>query len=151
MQQATHNQLNIVKKTSGWMSPAVPELTSNKTSLSSGPVTFEQLSWLGGIQYIGGIIGSISFGYFSTLFGSKRTTHFLAIPFICAWVMIFVGNHYYYILIARLVNSCIVIYRNNFRNSFGLFSSIQQKISGWASGGALSVVILYVSEIANDE
>lgn len=89
----------------GWMSPAIPILTSNSTLLSHGALSLsnEQISWVGSINYLGGFVGSLSFGYLKTLFGSKRITLFLAIPFICVWLIIYFGNHYYCLLIARLV------------------------------------------------
>lgn len=88
---------------SGWMAPAEEKLKSNSTLLSNGPLTTDQISYVGSINYFGGFVGALSFGYLNSLFGSKRIVLFLAIPFLCVWLIIYFGNHYYCLLIARLV------------------------------------------------
>ncbi|XP_055295134.1 facilitated trehalose transporter Tret1-like [Sitodiplosis mosellana] len=109
----------------GWVSPAIPRLTSDHTPLSSGPLSNEQVSWIGSINCIGALIGALSFGYITNLMGSKRSILFLTLPSIVFWLLIEFGNTYYHILIARFVG-------------------------GWAGGGMQTSLILYVSEIAND-
>lgn len=87
----------------GWVSTTLPHLASKHTPLLSGPICNDQLSWIGSINCIGALIGSFSVGYLSNLLGSKRTTHFLAIPYVISWLLIYFGNTYQHILIARFV------------------------------------------------
>lgn len=110
----------------GWLSPALSILSSNSTPLSSGPLTNEEISWLGSIGPIGGLIGSLSFGYFASLLGSKRGVLIIAAPIMLFWLLILFGNMFYHILIAEF-------------------------ICGWAGGGTQSTITLFISEIANDE
>lgn len=72
------------------------------------------------------MIGSLTFGYFITSLGSKRALLFLTIPDILFWLLIYFGNSFYHILIAKF-------------------------LGGWAATGAHGGAILFVSEIANDE
>lgn len=110
----------------GWVSPALAKLSSKESPLISGPLTNEQISWIGSINCIGGLIGALSCGYFTYLVGSKRALLILTIPSITFWTLIYFGNTYYHILVARF-------------------------ISGYAGAGIQTIVILYVSEIANDK
>lgn len=110
----------------GWCSPALQKLTSESTPLSHGPFTNEEVSWIGSINAIGGLFGSLSFGYFITIMGCKRAMIVLTFPAIVFWIMIYFGNSYIEIFIARAVN-------------------------GWGGGGIQTTVILYIAEIANDE
>lgn len=110
----------------GWTSPALPFLSSKDTPLESGPLTNDQISWIGSINCAGGLCGTISLGYFISKMGSKRAILLLTIPEVAYWILIYFGNHYYYILIARVLN-------------------------GFAGGGILTSLVLYISEIANDE
>lgn len=136
----------------GWATTAMPILSSNDTPLESGPMPTEEISWigrftakitpilqiylfcifipnilqiLGSINSIGGILGTIAIGYIVSLLGSKRAILFLTLPEIAFWVLIYYGNHYYYILVARV-------------------------LSGF-TGAGLVPIVLYLSEIANDE
>lgn len=110
----------------GWISPAIPILISSDTPLLSGPLTNDQVSWIGSINSIGALCGALSFGYFTSFIGCKRATLFLSIPMFTYWLLIFFGRTYYHILIARF-------------------------IAGLTGGGIQTTIILYISEIANDE
>lgn len=111
----------------GWVSPAIPKLSSAGTPLiKSGPLTNDQISWIGSINCVGGLLGSFSFGYFTAMLGSKRAVFFLAFPLAAFWLLIYYGDTYYHILIARF-------------------------IGGWAGGGVRSSIMLYISEVANDD
>ncbi|XP_037040406.1 facilitated trehalose transporter Tret1-2 homolog [Bradysia coprophila] len=110
----------------GWVAPALPTLASQDTPLvESGPLSNEQLSWIGSINCIGSLVGSVAFGYVTASIGCKRATLLLAIPSIAFWLLIHFGINYYYILFA---NFC----------------------GGWVTGGSASTIVLYISEIAND-
>lgn len=112
--------------TNGWMSPAVPILSSNDTPLESGPLTNEDISWIGSINAFGAICGTIALGYFISLMGTKRAILLLAIPEDLFWIFIYFGTHYYYILIARV-------------------------LIGISGGGILTSLVLFIAEIANDK
>lgn len=110
----------------GWNSPALPKLASDSTPLLSGPLTNEEISWVGSISFIGALLGALSFGYFTDLMGSKRVVLFLAAPTITFWSLIYFGSNYHHILIARFIN-------------------------GISGAGTRTAIILFVSEVANDE
>lgn len=109
----------------GWVSSALPILTSDNTPLIR-PLTNDETSWVGSVNCVGAIIGSLSFGYIATLLGSKRAVIFLAFPIIIFWLLIYFASVYYHILLARF-------------------------IGGWAGGAVHSTVLLYIAEISNDE
>ena len=78
------------------------------------------------MNVLGALIGSLTFGYFLTSLGSKRALLFLTIPDIIFWLLIYFGDSFYQILIAKF-------------------------LGGWAATGAHGAAILFVSEIANDK
>lgn len=113
--------------TSGWLSPSLPILLSNNTPLtSSGPITYDDLSWISSIGSIGSICGTFICGILSVVLGPKRAMIFLAFPPIVFWLLVHFGNSITHILIARFA-------------------------TGLTGGGMQAGVALYVSEIANDE
>lgn len=105
----------------------MPKLVSKENPpLASGPLTSEQISWVGSLNCIAAIIGSATFGYFTPLIGSKRSLIVLASPLVAFWLIIYFSQTYYHVLIARF-------------------------IGGWTASGIQGGTILFVSEIANDE
>ncbi|XP_055307284.1 facilitated trehalose transporter Tret1-like [Sitodiplosis mosellana] len=110
----------------GWISPAIPKLTSESTPLTSGLLTTQQVSWIGSISCIGVLVGSLSFGYFTSFMGCKRAMLFLTVPSIGAWLLIYFGQTFDHILLSRA-------------------------LSGWSTGGITTTIILFVSEIANND
>lgn len=65
----------------GWLSPAILILQSpNKSPLTSGPITVEQISWLGSCLYAGGLFGFVLLLIVNRYFGLKMTHFFGAIP-----------------------------------------------------------------------
>lgn len=108
------------------MSPALPILSSDDTPLLSGPMSSQQVSWIGSINCLGALCGTLSLGYFISLLGCKRAMLILSMPCILFWLFIFFGDQYYHLLLARIA-------------------------SGYAGGGTQTSLILYVSEIANDK
>lgn len=88
----------------GWASPALQQLTSESTPLASGvPFTNAQVSWIGSINCVGGLIGSVSLGYFITLMGCKRAMLVLTFPVIIFWLLIYFGDSYLHIFAARFI------------------------------------------------
>lgn len=85
----------------GWLSPALPELLSESTPLTTGPLTNEQLSWIGSINALSGIFGTFFFGCVTACFGCKRAAILLSTTCFTFWTLIYMGNTYYHVLIAR--------------------------------------------------
>lgn len=111
----------------GWFSPALPKLLSESTPLvSSGPLTSTEVSWIGSITSIGAMCGSFTFGFFTTFLGCKRAMIFLAVPSTVFWILVYFGDTYHHILLARF-------------------------LTGWTGGGNHTTIVLYISEIANDK
>lgn len=86
----------------GWYSPAVEKLASNDTILTTGPLTTDDKSWLGSINCIAALPGSICFGFLVTVIGAKRTILFLSVPCLICWVLIYFGDSYAYIFSGKL-------------------------------------------------
>lgn len=109
----------------GWSSPALPILSSEQSPLASGPLTMDQISWIGSINCLSAMLGTIAFGYLISLMGIKRAMLLLTIPTTTFWLLVYFGNHYYHLLLARF-------------------------FSGFGGGGICTTLTLYVSEIADD-
>ncbi|XP_055295386.1 facilitated trehalose transporter Tret1-like isoform X2 [Sitodiplosis mosellana] len=110
----------------GWNSPAVQILKDPiKTPLESGPLDNEDVSWIGSINCMGALFGSLFCGYLISLLGCKRTLLFMSVPSATFWLLIYFGNSYYHILLGRF-------------------------ISGFYGAGIQTAQCLYVTEIAND-
>lgn len=110
----------------GWISPALPLLLSDETPLTTGPLTTSQLGSIGGMSAFGGIIGNFIFGFITVFLGCKRAMLLLTLPTVIFWILIYIGDTFYHILFARLAN-------------------------GITGGGVQIIVILYITEIANNE
>ncbi|XP_055299426.1 uncharacterized protein LOC129567002 [Sitodiplosis mosellana] len=109
----------------GWFSPALPKLLSDNTPLITGPFTSEEVSWVGSIMNIGALCGTFTFGFINTFLGCKRAMIFLAMPSTIFWILIYFGDSYNHILIARF-------------------------FTGWTGGGIQTTIVLYIAEISND-
>lgn len=88
-----------------------------------GIMSSDQISLIASILCIGGVVGTIIFGFIVDVFGRKFVMICIAIPQILANILLIIGNHYYYIYCARFM--------------FGL-----------AAGGVYIMVPIFVSEIA---
>lgn len=109
-----------------WFSPSLPILMSDETPLKNGPLSNEELSWLGSINNLGALIGILTFGFITNFIGCKRSMIFLAFPSAAFWLLIYFGNTYYQLLFARC-------------------------LAGITGGGINTTTLLFVSEIANDK
>lgn len=105
------------------MTPALLLLRSDDSPLESGPITLEQLSWIGSMNCIGAVFGTFTSGYAAGRIGCKRTMAILAVPAICYWLTIKFANTVNYLIFARF-------------------------LAGWTGGGIVSITALYVAEIA---
>ncbi|XP_055303105.1 facilitated trehalose transporter Tret1-like [Sitodiplosis mosellana] len=110
----------------GWFSPALAKLTSKDTPLIEGPLNSEQISWLGSISNLSALCGIFVTGIFIKLLGCKNAMISLAFPSTAFWILIYFGNSYYHLLIAKIC-------------------------AGWTGGGSQATIVLYISEIANDD
>lgn len=97
----------------GWISPALAKLTSDDTPLITGPLTNEQVSNIGSINCIGGLVGAISLGFFISLMGSKRALLCLTVPSVTFWLLVYFGNDYYHILLARFKHLLIYTHKGH--------------------------------------
>ncbi|XP_050077687.1 facilitated trehalose transporter Tret1-like isoform X2 [Anopheles maculipalpis] len=110
--------------TVGWPAPIIPLLRSPDTPLPSGPITVEEASWIGATLCIGGTIGTILFAIIHTYFGKKVALLLISIPHLILWTLILIGDNVWYIYGARFC-------------------------SGLTGGGVVSVVPLYIADIAD--
>lgn len=111
----------------GWLTPAIAILSNkNDTPLVSGPLTNEEISWIGAVMNIGSFVGTILLGLLISYLGSKRAILTIAIPEIVYWILIYFGTNYYSIFIARIFN-------------------------GLGGGGNVTAVILFISEISDNK
>ena len=89
--------------------------------LAEGPLTNEQISWVGSLNCIAAIIGAATFGYFTPLFGSKRSLIVLSLPLMAFWLLIYFGQTYYHVLIARFIGGWTASGMFNKFKRIGLF------------------------------
>lgn len=66
----------------GWFSPALPILTSDRTSLLDGPFSQETVGLIGSLVPIGAIFGGLGFGLVANWIGYKRAMQISSIPMI---------------------------------------------------------------------
>lgn len=110
----------------GWVSPAISHLMSDDTPFHDGPLTIDQVSWVGSIAAIGALFGSSISGCITSRLGSKISALLLTIPGFSFWMIIIFTKSYKFLLIARF-------------------------LSGYAGGGIFTTIILFIAEISNDE
>lgn len=110
----------------GFLSPALPVLLSNDTYLSTGPLTIEQLSWVGLVNSIAAIASTFICGWLSQILGAKIAMTVLGVPAIVFWLLIIFGDSYYSLLIGRIA-------------------------IGLTGGSFQSGVVTFVSEISNNK
>lgn len=70
-----------------WLTPILPLLKSDDTPLASGPVSLQEVSWLGSLTSIGGMVGALVLRPFTTYVGCKRMMMVLAIPMVVSTLM----------------------------------------------------------------
>lgn len=109
----------------GWLSPFIPYFKSSDSHLSSGPVTPEDISWIGSLLCIGGFFGTIAFGTITEKFGKRVALFLLVIPHLSFWCLVFFSTHAYHLYLARF-------------------------LAGITGGGALRTISLFITEIAEN-
>lgn len=98
--------------TLGWFGFASAKLASSDTPLVTGPLTPHEVSWIAAINSIGAMCGSLTFGFIASGMGSKRAMIFLALPISVFWVLIYFGNAYHHILLARYLHLNQTLFSN---------------------------------------
>lgn len=109
----------------GWLSPALPLLSSTDTPLLSGPFTMEETSWSGSSFPIGSLIGNLLFTVFVVRVGAKVTLLSLAIPQLASWIFMYFGNVAEHLYASRF-------------------------LSGLTAGGVQTTIMVYIAQIADD-
>ncbi|KAJ6649968.1 Facilitated trehalose transporter Tret1, partial [Pseudolycoriella hygida] len=108
----------------GWLSSAIPTLRSDSTPLKSGPLTLEQISWLGGSFPLGALFGDLLFSLLLNFMGRKTSLMVMALPNLIFWFAALLSTSYTELVIGRF-------------------------IGGLSGGGILVVMPLFIAEIAN--
>lgn len=72
----------------GWLSPALLTLKSYDTPLSTGPLTVDEISWIGSIPQLSGLISFPIAIYLANYFGRKTVLSSLTIPLIVSCIII---------------------------------------------------------------
>ena len=108
----------------GWTSAAIPLLRSPQSPLKSGMITSEEASLIGSLLTIGGIVGTLVFGYFSTIIGRKNSMLLMAVPQIIGWILI------------HFAETSLLLKAFRF-------------LAGFSAGGVLTVVSGYITEISS--
>lgn len=87
----------------GWTSPMQPLLESENPPVGVRPLTREEVSWIGSINFIGAIIGTFFWGRISDRYGRKSTLMMVGIPFTLGWAVILFAQDEIYIYIGRII------------------------------------------------
>lgn len=109
----------------GWTSAAVPLLKSAQTPLKSGPISSYEASIIGSILTIGGVVGTLIFGYAANRIGRKKSIFLMAFPQIFGWILMFFAQNAWMLILFRF-------------------------LAGIAAGGVLTVISGYTTEISAD-
>lgn len=111
----------------GWSSPALAKMIEG---LSDSPLDYipsnEQLSWIGSILPVGGLVGPMIFAPLPGLIGRKATLLLTALFFVSSFLMLIFTNDIVSIYIARF-------------------------LQGFGSGVVMVVLPMYTGEIASAE
>lgn len=110
----------------GWISPSISYLKSSATHLVTGPLTAEEISWIGSFQSIGGVVGTIIFGLITEKLGKRNTFFLLAFPHTCFWILVLLSTRPHHLYAARF-------------------------LAGLTGGGHLRNVSLFIAEISENK
>ncbi|KAH8378225.1 hypothetical protein KR093_010297, partial [Drosophila rubida] len=107
----------------GWMSPVMRDLQSPESPLSF-KVIVEEISWIGSLLGIGSLIGNLLAGFLQDRIGRKPVLYFLAIPYLCFWLLAYFAQSVEYLYAGRL-------------------------LAGITGGGGYIVLPIFISEISD--
>lgn len=110
----------------GWTSPMQPLLMSDNPPVGINPFTKSDISWVGSINAVGGVIGTLFWGRVSDILGRKKTGYLIIMPFIISWIVMYFAPSIYWMIAARI-------------------------IIGIGCSGTIINIPMYVSEIAEDK
>lgn len=108
----------------GWLSPSVLVLQSEETHLTSGPISMEELSWIGALLSLGGIAGNFFFSVVAGRYGRKFALIVLALPNLTFWTLLMFSKVVAHLYLARF-------------------------FAGITGGGLFVVLPVFVAEIAD--
>ena len=114
----------------GWLSPATLILQSKESPMTTGPIKIAELSWIGGVLPIGGIIGNLIYSVISKHYGSRIALLMLPLPN-------FVSKSLPYKIcllfkLMLIINSDILFVGNVWGHSFVFMCC---SVDGWHNGG----------------
>ena len=107
----------------GWLSPSIPYLRSDESHILTGPVTSENVSWIGSLSAVGALVGAVIFGKISQKFGQKLALILLVVPHLSFWAFVYMSTQVYHLYIARVC-------------------------AGLTGGGCIRTLSLYITEIS---
>lgn len=91
----------------GWSSPAIAKMTTN---ISDSPLDFvptsDQLSWIGSILPIGGLVGPILFAPLPGIIGRKWSLLLSSLFFVASFLILIFTHDIISIYIARFLQGC---------------------------------------------
>lgn len=64
----------------GWPSASFMELQTADSQLKSGPLTNDEIGWIGSMLCVGGSLGTILFSWSADIIGRKRCLLLIAVP-----------------------------------------------------------------------
>lgn len=109
----------------GWLSPSVSILQSDATPLNT-KITMDELSWIGCLLSVGGIIGNFTFSVLAERCGRKIALIVLALPNLIFWMFLIFSTDVVHLYLARFC-------------------------AGLTGGGLFVVLPIYVADIADPE
>lgn len=109
----------------GWTSAAIPLLKSSETPIRHGKLSNGEASLIGSILTIGGLFGTLIFGFIANKFGRQRSIFLVAFPQIAGWVFMYFAQSALMLMVFRF-------------------------LAGIAAGGVLTVISSFTTEISDD-
>ncbi|CRL04884.1 CLUMA_CG017935, isoform A, partial [Clunio marinus] len=110
----------------GWLSPFIPYLQSSQSHLTTGPVTSNDVSWIGSLMPLGGFIGTTVFGTITERLGKRISLFMLLVPHLSFWCLIYFSTNVSHLYIARI-------------------------LGGITGGGSMRILPLYITEISENK
>ncbi|XP_031355725.1 facilitated trehalose transporter Tret1-2 homolog [Photinus pyralis] len=107
----------------GWTSPYLPVLLGEDSPI---PITAEESSWVGNMYLLGGVSGSLLLSVIGRLIGRKTLLLWSSVPFCVSWLVIAFATTLLELLTGRY-------------------------IAGFCEGVAFPILVIYLSEISDDE
>lgn len=109
----------------GWSSP-YGVIAKTHTTLPSGVITTDEMTWAATLLPIGGALGSLIYAYIANHFGRKTLLLFNTIPVIISWLLICWAQNIVYLYVGRFMG-------------------------GFFGAPLVTISTILLSEIANDQ